>query len=107
MLQLNLFPLADTVHLRTLSVEDNFRRFHSDNPQVYRAFVTLALDHKSKGMPKWSAVSIFEVLRWSALQTTGEEWLLNNNYRALYARKAMREIPALDGFFITREMKVA
>jgi len=107
MLQLNLFPLAETVHLRGATPVENFVHFHRTNPQVYRAFVTLALDHKSKGMPQWSAKSIFEILRWSSMQTSGEAWKLNNDYHSHYARKAMREIPALDGFFRTREMKVA
>jgi len=107
MTQLDLFPLKDVLYLRTMTLYENFVSFHRANPHVYRAFVTMALEAKAKGRGAWSSVLIFEVLRWSSLQTTGEEWKLNNNFRAFYSRMAMRDIPALDGFFRTREMKAA
>ncbi len=104
-IQLQLLPLTarqwDDERPRTIA--EQFEAFHQDNPHVYLALVRLAMDLVRRGVRQYSINGLFEILRWQyALQTRGEPYRLNNNYRALYARLLMREVPALDGFFETR-----
>ena len=48
---------------------------------------------------------IFEVLRWSRMETEGEEFKLNDHYRALYARDIMINEPDLEDFFEIRRRR--
>jgi hypothetical protein len=85
-------------------LERQFEAFHRLNPHVYEAIVEIALDlKKGRGFWKGGMKMIFERLRWLyAIQTRGEEYKLNNNYTAFYARVVMATVPELDGFFETR-----
>ena len=83
--------------------ESRFQRFHEENPHVYRELVALCRRAKAQGYRRWSIKSAFEVLRWSRLQTVGDDWKLNNNHHAKYARMIMDNEADLDGFFLTRE----
>lgn len=85
------------------SIEDRAEAFHRTNPHVFQALRDLSLGIKRRGRTKWSINGAFEVLRWSvAMQTSGDDFKLNNNYRAYYARLLMTMCPELDGFFDTR-----
>ena len=82
-----------------------FKEFHRDNPDVYTELVKLAKQLKAKGRSKYGIKSLFEVVRWHrALATTGDEFKLNNNYTAYYARLIMHREPSLKGFFSVREL---
>lgn len=89
------------------TLEDNFDRFHQDNPHVYDTLVRLAKEWKSKHPAKKCGISLlFEVARWEiALQTKGEPVKLNNNYRAFYARMIMNREPGMSEFFNIRRQK--
>jgi len=60
-----------------------------------------------RGIKRYGAKSIVEVLRWHyALRNkNGEQWKINNNYASRLARLAMERAPELKGFFEVREMK--
>jgi hypothetical protein len=48
---------------------------------------------------------LFEVLRWrSGMRTGGDDFRLNNNYHALFARLIMQNEPDLAGLFELREL---
>jgi hypothetical protein len=99
--QWNLWgPTAETL-------EDRFREFHEENPHVYEEIVRLCRKAKERGRQRWGIGGVFEVLRWSWLKTTGEEFKLNNNHRAFYARLVMEREPDLAGFFQLREHTAA
>lgn len=100
-------PLNDVRRNPTDSVEQAFLAFHAANPHVYKALAHMALGQSRAGKDRGSINQMFEVLRWSSLATTGEEWKLNNSYRALYARRLMDDEPELDGFFETRQRRAA
>jgi hypothetical protein len=85
--------------------EDPFEKFHRENPQVYSEIVRLARLAKAKGREHWSINGIFEVLRWSRMVTHGDDFKLNNDFRAVYARMVMRREPELEGFFEVRKRK--
>lgn len=84
------------------TLAERFEAFHAENPHVYTALKRRALALKDRGVKHYGIAALFEVLRFSALVTTGEEWKLNNSYRAFFARRLMADVPELEGFFETR-----
>lgn len=83
-----------------------FEKFHAENPHVYALFRKYAIMAKQRGFEHFGAAAVFERLRWHLnFETTGEEFKLNNNYRAFYARKLMREYPEFEDFFRIRKQR--
>lgn len=79
-----------------------FAEFHAKNPHVYAELAMLARRAKRTGAAKIGIGQLYEVLRWRhMLATRGDEYLLNNDWRAGYARLLMQE-PDLAGMFETR-----
>lgn len=85
-----------------------FVRFHHRNPEVFIKLKVLALRVKAAGKEHYSIAGLVETLRYeTALKTSGEQWKLPNNFRALYARLLEASSPQLKGFFkfSSRRMK--
>tara|TARA_R110000751_G_scaffold94113_3_gene183651 strand:- start:1434 stop:1754 length:321 start_codon:yes stop_codon:yes gene_type:complete len=83
----------------------NFKKYDSENPQVWQGFRRLALQAKQKGFKHYSANGIFEVMRWQTGISGNDEFKISNNYRPDYARKMMRLYPQFEGFFRVKELK--
>jgi hypothetical protein len=81
---------------------ERFAAFHQANPHVLVSLIRLCLDVFKRGRKGWSINGAFEVLRWSSLRTTGDDFRLNNDYRAFYARLIPLVEPRLEGFFEVR-----
>lgn len=83
--------------------------FIRDNPHIWQQFRMLAVKLKAKGIDRWGAKAIWEVLRFELAVkavSTGETFALNNNYTSRFARKLMEEEPEeFAGFFETRTLK--
>ena len=94
---------------RAEQLDSEFIQFLRDNPTVYPKFRLLAVKLKAKGIDRWGAKAIWEVLRYEmALKsvTSGEKYALNNNHVSRFARKLMDEEPEdFAGFFETRTLK--
>ena len=91
------------VPLPKRELELKFEEYHKNNPEVYERLVELALGLLNRGHKRYGIAGLFEVLRWeSAMETVGDHFKLNNNYRAFYARLIMDNEPRLHGFFETR-----
>jgi len=90
-------------------LEAQFQEFHQANPHVYEALRRMALDLRRRGSRKIGMKMLFEVLRWQYYMTTddpaGDDFKLNNNYTAYYARELMANEPALADAFETRERR--
>jgi hypothetical protein len=83
--------------------ESAFREFNTANPIVYRKLVEFALQARATGRKHFGMKALFERLRWwSQVETRGDEYKLNNNYTAFYARMLMDRNPELGGFFELR-----
>lgn len=99
-------PLPPTVIpmvSREASLQERFEAFHQANPHVYEALKQLALNLKRRGMERCGIAGLFEVLRYRyTLQTSGDDYKLNNDYRSRYARLLMVQVPELRDFFETR-----
>ena len=82
-----------------------FRKFHRENPEVYRELRTLALELLARGRRRYGMKGLFEIVRWRrALRIDADDgFKLNNNFTAFYARMAMHNEPTLAGFFALRE----
>lgn len=81
-----------------------WERFHAANPQVAEGLRDLALELRGAGVARWSIRDLFAVLRHTrAVQTRGSAFKLNNSLAAYYARHLAATVPALAGFFETRE----
>lgn len=103
MAQSNLFNFPVNSEVEGRTIEERFESFHKLNPKVFDALVDLAMRAKAAGRKQYGIAGLFEIMRWNyMIETHGDEFKLNNDYRALYARKLMVEVPALKGFFKIR-----
>lgn len=90
-------------------IEIAFNKFHEEHPEVYYKLVALAREWLASGHGRLGIATLFERLRWEwhvAGLEDRDGFKLNNNYRALYARKIMSDYPQLDGLFLLRERRV-
>lgn len=77
--------------------------FDRTNPQVMGRLEELAIRAINHGRKRLSINELFEVLRYEhGIQSNGESFLLNNNFRAWYARQLMARNARLAGMFATR-----
>lgn len=86
----------------TSKLAKRFELFHSSNPHVYSALVTLARRFRAKNRSAQTGISmLYEVLRWEYYLATDSEddYKLCNSYRAFYARLIMANEPDLQGIF--------
>ena len=95
----------DTNYLQTGHAHDAAARaFHEANPKVYVELRALARQTLHAGRNCLGIGVLWEVMRWhrSLVHDGAEDFKLNNNYRAWYARELMRREPELVNFFEIR-----
>jgi hypothetical protein len=86
-----------------MSLVRAFQAFHRSNPKVYKLFKKFALDAKDWGRKRFGARFIWERMRWYIhIETRDSKFKLNDHFPPFYARKLMREVPAMRGFFELR-----
>ena len=88
------------------TIEERFLAFHHANPQVYSELVSQARILKTRFGVNFASIKLlYERLRWlHFIATRGEEeFKLNNDFTALYARLIMDQETDLQGFFRTRK----
>lgn len=101
--EFTLAPLPFDAPEPTPALVRAFEAFHAENPHVYRKLRELALEARRAGVEHLGIAVLFERLRWySQVETTGDQYRLNNNFRALYARLLMQREPELREFFRLR-----
>jgi hypothetical protein len=105
--QAALFEFAPVTYQTEWSLEDRFWHFHWANPWVYDELVRLARIAKEHGRNRIAIASLVERLRWDfeLRASTGEEWKVNNSYRAFYARLIMRKESDLAEMFEVRAQR--
>lgn len=108
-LQPPLLELEVTVHpkhSREATIDERCDAFIKANPAVWRYFIALCLEVKRNGARQWSSKAAFEVMRYMAtLQSVGEDFKLPNDYTSRFSRRAMEEVPELQGFFEVRSLR--
>jgi len=89
----------------TDEIKEAFDQFDAEHPMVYALFSRFAWDMADK-CKNGSASMIFERMRWEAmLYGLVSVPKLNNNFRALYARKWEEDNPTKRGFFHKRKRR--
>jgi hypothetical protein len=89
-----------------LSIQQRFDIFDRNNPLIYELLVAGAHDAIGEGHKAFGIAFIFERIRWKLpIQTYGEDFKLNNDYRARYVRKIESNEPGLVGFFRKRSLR--
>jgi hypothetical protein len=97
-------------HLFKPSIKRQFEMFHAANPLIYDALLKYSRQAKAAGKQHYSISIVFERVRWHMhIETTdySDDFKLNNNYKAYYARLLMEREPDLEGFFQLRRLKAA
>jgi hypothetical protein len=90
---------------RAEQIYNDFEQFHLQNHHVWQLFEKYVLMIIQKDFKHYGAAAVFERIRWHVqIETTGQEFKLNNNYRAYYARKFEDEYPDYAGFFRIRRL---
>lgn len=91
-----------------IAPDAQFRAWLAENPRVYGEVVRLAREWRAVHGPssKVGIATLWETLRWqSSIRTTGDEFKLNNTWRAPMARLVMAREPDLAGVFETRGLQ--
>lgn len=104
-LQFPLIPLEPITKIGLFStVDERFNAFDEANPHVYQALRIMALDAKGKGK-QVPIELLINVLRYVyEVGPMNEGLSINNNFKALYARKLNRTVE-LRGYFKTRRRR--
>lgn len=92
-------------YLATLKPEmvEKFEQFDRQNPIIYDLIKRYVGEAIAAGRRRIGIAAIFERIRWHlSVETAGDEFKLNNNYRAFYARKFVRDYPQYAEIFETR-----
>lgn len=79
--------------------------FDRQNPDIYTRLRDMAIRAQAAGR-RIGIKCLWESLRYDlSITTTGDEWKLNNNLHAGYARLLMEREPRLFGYFETRSRR--
>ena len=73
-----------------------FKKFHTDNPEIYKLFKEFTFTAINNGHKKLSSEMIINRIRWDKI---------NNNYKPFYSRMFMSEHPEYKEFFYKRASK--
>ena len=84
-----------------------FNKFDQANPKVWNLFKIFCQQAINAGKRKASAQLVIERLRWDVWMatTSDDDYKLNNNHVAYYARKWMSENPEYPKFFELRRVR--
>lgn len=87
-----------------VSLEIEFKEYDKANPEVWQMFCRFAFEAIDRGRKTLSVSLIIERVRWETFIATqsGDGFKINNNHRAFYARKFMKQFPAYPDIFRTR-----
>ncbi len=105
MMQLQFDAFEPTPQKKT--IQESFEAFHNANPWILRELLKMTDDLIDKGQKNVGINMLFEVLRWSHIQTVRDEskFKLNNNYAPRYVRLIEQVRPDLIGVFNKRTLQ--
>lgn len=86
---------------------ETFEEYHERNPHVWVLFRRFTLEAIASGRSRIGAKMIAERIRWETFirASNGDDFKINNNFTAYYARRFMAEYPEHEGIFQTRASK--
>ena len=81
-----------------------FKEFHTANPNIYELFKKYAIEARKSGRKRFSHWMIINRIRWyTNVETQGDDFKINNDFIAIYARLLVWQMPEFDGFFMLRQ----
>jgi|GEM_PF-899780 hypothetical protein len=90
-------------------LETAFWEFHKKNPRVYGLLLLFAIEWRQGhgANARLGIAALFERVRWEmSLGKKSDQFKLNNNYRAFYARLIMDNNPLLKELFSVRRQRI-
>ena len=79
-------------YIKMAKTKFEFEEFHANNPEVFRLFCYFTNKVINAGHKTYSAEAIFNQIRWyTTIETRGEDFKINNDYKPYYSRKYMKE----------------
>jgi len=110
--QATLWNVAPTTPARAkpVTLQGRFDAFDAAHPEIYAAFTRIARSLLARGVTRYGAKSIAEIIRYHAALRGGldsDGFKLNNSYVSRYSRKLMAEDTRFSSFFETRSLKSA
>jgi len=92
----------------TATIDERFREFHKQHPEVMRELLELCDEALAAGRTRIGMKQLFEVVRWHRIINPHPkgDFKLNNSYTSRYARLIMRRLK-YRGLFETRTLKAA
>lgn len=84
-------PIFDTV---APHIKEKFIEYHRQNPHIFDLFLKYARELVKANRKHYGVVAISERIRWHLnVETVGDEFKINNNYRSCYARLLVAKYP--------------
>jgi hypothetical protein len=78
---------------------DNFRKFHRNNPMVFHRVVIACKELMEAGKKHYNIETILGVIRYDIdVNTVGDQFKINNNYKPFYSRMLMAYMGNFDFF---------
>ncbi len=82
---------------------ERFDEYDRTNPHIYSMFVRFAKEAAASGRKRAGVALIIERMRWeTTISARYDDFKINQNYAAFYARKFMQDYPQYLGFFTLR-----
>lgn len=88
-------------------LQNEFDEFDMNNPKIWELLVRFSHEAKNAGVESIGVKLLVERIRWEIQIETksSDNYKINNNHSAFYARKLMNEYPELNGLFKIRMQK--
>lgn len=87
-------------------IDEQFVKFHHENPHIYRQLVDLARIWKNAGHDICSIDLLINKLRWEiGISSRGNQFAISNNFASRYSRLIEANEPDLANFFTKRMLK--
>lgn len=88
-----------------MTLQEKFEIYHRANPHIFPLLIKFVDEAKAAGREHYSINAIFERIRWHMdIETIGDPFKLNNNYRSRYVRLLEQQHPEYNGFFFKRAL---
>jgi hypothetical protein len=95
-----------TVPRKALTLQERYNEWLRENPRIIDLFLKYARDVKASGLNHYGIGAITERVRWHLrVETKGDDFKINNNWRSRLARELVRRDPSLSGMFEFRTLK--
>jgi hypothetical protein len=86
-------------------MRETFEQYQQRNPKIYKEFIHYTHEMIQAGQIKVGAKSVFERIRWESKIKRNDQYKVNNNFTADYARKFEQDFPHFSGIFEKRFCK--